>query len=180
VPKYTENGNQVGGALVNGIAWKTDFSIGFNFTNRAFYFTNYSSGDSVTLNLDGTFTEGANNERPLNFVVVLKNMSLHKLEDIKHLAGQTLILDANPNYALIDDGFRTIRDTVEYYYGGTGKITFKKVKPLTNISLSGQNGERYNPLIVAGTFEFHFEQDSIDVTMGRFDFQINDSYLEQK
>lgn len=181
LPKYTENGNQVGGALVNGLAWKTDYQVGFNYTNTSFYFIQYSSGDSVTLRIEGIFMEGKSKDRPLDFVVVLKNRRLEKLEDIKNFAGQTLVLDGSSAYAMIDNGFLTIGDSVEYYYGGTGEITFQAVKPVTRITLSRQNGgERYHPLIVAGKFEFHFEQDSIDVTLGRFDFQINDDELVQR
>jgi hypothetical protein len=86
LPKYTENGNQVGGALINNVAWKTDFWTTIDMGwNRSFYFTKYSTGDSVTLTLDGSFTEGVNKERTISFIVVLKNVSLEKLEDIKSL-----------------------------------------------------------------------------------------------
>jgi hypothetical protein len=180
LPKYTESGNQVGGALINDVAWKTDFSTSGMGGNRSFYFTNYSSGDSVTLTLDGMFTEGINRESPISFIVVLKNMSLQKLEDIKLFNGQTFILDGKVNYVIIEDGFSTIQDSIYYYYGGTGKVILKNVKTIKNTSFRRQNGEKYNPLIVAGTFEFNVDEISTAVTLGRFDFYINDDYLDQK
>jgi hypothetical protein len=180
LPKYTENGNQVGGTLINDVAWKTDFwsSIDMGW-NRSFYFTNYRSGDSATLTIDGRFTEGFNKDRPLSFIVVLKNISFGKLEDIKSLDGQTLTLDGTTNYAMIDDRSWTIRDSTDHYYGGIGEITVRSVNVIKNTTIQRQNGEKYNPLIIAGTFEFSFEQDLIHVTSGRFDFYINDNYLDQ-
>lgn len=180
LPKYTEDGNQIGGALVNDVAWKTNFETGFNFTNRSFYFTNYSSGDSVTLHMDGIVNEGSIKDKPINFVVVLKNLRLEKLEDIKMLERQSLNLDGNTNYALMDDWHMTINNGVEHYSGGTGAITFTQVKPVIDRTVTGRNGEQYHPLIVAGRFRFHFEQGAIDVTMGRFDFWIDDYYLQQR
>lgn len=182
LPKYTESGNQVGGALINDVAWKTDFSPSSIGTggNRSFYFTNYSSGDSVTLTLDGLFTEGINRGSPISFIVVLKNMSIQKLEDITHFDGQTFILDGKANYVIIEDSFWAIQDSVGYYYGGTGKVILKNVKTIKNTTFRRQNGEKYNPLIVAGTFEFNVDEISTVVTLGRFDFYINDDYLDQK
>src|SRR5687768_552011 len=116
LPKYSEDGNQIGGALVNDVAWKTNFEAGCNYTNRSFYFTNYSSGDSITIHLDGIFSEGSSKDRPLRFVVVLKKIPLLKLEDIKMLERRSFNLDGITNYAVLDDGFHAIQDSVDYFY----------------------------------------------------------------
>lgn len=180
LPKYSEDGNQVGGALVNDVAWKTDYEANFNYTKRSFFFTNYSSGDSITIHFDGIFTEGKSKDRPLRFVVVVKKIQLSGLEDLKTLERRSFNLDGITNYAVLDDGFRAIQDSIDYFYGGTGAITFTQVKPMIDLTFTDPNGEKYHPLIVAGNFRFHFDQPSIDVTMGRFDFRIADDYLTQR
>lgn len=181
LPKYTENGNQVGGALINDVAWKTDFSTNFGLQgNRSFYFTNHGAGDSVTLTLDGIVTEGTNKDAPISFIVVLKNRSLEKLEDIASMDGETFLLDGEVNQVILDDRYETIRHGVDYHYGGSGRITFRNIRTVRNTTITRQNGDKYNPLIVAGTFEFSFSEISTTVKLGRFDFYINDYYLYQR
>ena len=179
LPAYTEKGNQVGGALVNNIAWKTNFFTTIDMGwNRSFYFTNYTNSDSITLDLDGSFTEGQYKDIFLDFTFVLRNISLNKFEDIEMLNGQTFTLDGIENYVIIRDFEGILKDNVHFYYGGKGQLEFKTVKKV-NYTWPRGNGERYYPLIVAGTFAFKFEKDSINVESGRFDFEINDDYLDQ-
>jgi hypothetical protein len=80
----------------------------------------------------------------------------------------------------MEDWTWIIQENVDYYYRGSGKITFKNIKTVKNTIIHRQNGEKYNPLIVAGTFEFNFNDISIPITLGRFDFFINDSYFDKE
>ena len=187
LPQYTEDGNQVAGALVNDIPWKTNFRTSIDMGwNRSFYFTAYpsyftanSSGPAAKLTLEGHYTDGDNKDRRLDFIVFLKGISISKLEDISFLNGQSVILDGKANYAIIYDPYWTIENNVDYHYGGTGSITFRNIKKVKSLTIHRQNGERYNPIIVSGLFEFSFENISVAVSSGRFDFYINDSYLDQ-
>lgn len=179
LPQYTEDGNQVAGALVNDIAWKTNFWASLDMGwNRSFYFTTSSFAGAAKLTLEGSYTEGSHEEKHLNFIVVLRSVSLSKLEDISNLNGQTITLDGQTNYAYISDPYWTIENNVDYHYGGTGSITFKNVKKVTNLTIHRENGETYNPLIVSGVFEFSFDNIAVAVKSGRFDFYINDSYVD--
>lgn len=181
IPDPTEKSDQMGGALINNVAWKTSYSYDIDWpTHRVFYFTNYAAGDSVTLTIDGVFAEGVHRESYLGFIVVLKNMSFEKLEDIKSLDGLTVELDGTVNSAVIDDMFGNIQDDVTYHRGGTGRITFKNVKTVKGITYTRVNGEQYHPLIVAGTFEFTFPEISTVVSLGRFDFYLTDSSLDHE
>jgi len=50
---------------------------------------------------------------------------------------------------------------------------------MDSLAFQRQNGEKYNPLVVAGVFEFSVDEISIAITQGRFYFYINDNYSDQ-
>ncbi len=179
LPKYTEDGNQVGGALVNKVAWKTDFAVNYDGpTRRSFYFTNSSKGDSLTIRLDGIYNEGAKKGESLSFEIYLKGMQLESIDDIIQWKGETFLLNANGNQAACIDFFRSLNSQYERYYGGKGQFTVRNVKKLTNITYTRSNGEKYNPLIVSGVFDFEFNSFDIKIESGRFDFQMTDSDID--
>jgi hypothetical protein len=53
LPKYTERGNQVGGALINNVAWKTNYKAFAFGIHHAFYMINHRDGDSLTPGPEG-------------------------------------------------------------------------------------------------------------------------------
>ena len=59
-------------------------------------------------------------------------------------------------------------------------MNIKNVKEASSITLTRPNGENYHPLIISGTFKFDFVSDNIKVESGRFDFVINDSWIDQQ
>ncbi|MCA4898481.1 MAG: hypothetical protein ACK514_04355 [Bacteroidota bacterium] len=181
IPKYTEEGNQVGGALVNKTAWKTNFAVNFDGpTRRSFYFTNHSKGDSVTIHLDGIFNEGTKKDKPLNFQINLKGTQIKNIDDLMQWKGKVFSLDAAENQAACIDFFRVLNDQYERYYGGKGQFIVRNVKRVTNLTYVRGNGEKYNPLIVSGIFDYEFANYGIKVESGRFDFQMIDADIDFK
>ena len=177
LPAYTEKGNMVGGALINGIAWKTDFICKTLGCYEAFYFTYYPTGDSVTLDLKGIFTEGPNINREFDFLLVFKGIQIRNVDDLKALEGRTFILDGQDSYAVINDYTDYERDVTPTYTGGIGSFSINIVKAVTRITyFRGPREDRqpYHPVIIAGTFNFEFPSAELKVESGRYDFLIND------
>ncbi|BDX39512.1 hypothetical protein CYCD_28670 [Tenuifilaceae bacterium CYCD] len=96
--------------------------------NRSFYFTIYTNSDSITLYLDGNFTEGEYKDMFFDFTFVLRNISLNKFEDIEMLNGLTFTLDGIENYVMIEEFEGVLKDNVHSLYGGKGQLEFKTVK----------------------------------------------------
>ncbi len=176
LPKYTEDGNQVGGALVNSVAWKTNYAVNYDGpTSSVFYFTNFVKGDSVTITLGGKYNEGPKKNLPLNFLISIKGLQLNSINEIKNLTGQAYVLDGTQNQAICSDYFQTLKTNKDAYYDGVGQFLIKNVKEIKNLIYTRSNGEKYNPLIVSGVFYFEFKSDTIKIESGRFDFQVVDS-----
>lgn len=180
LPAYTENGNQVAGAIINGMAWKTHWAWGDMGLQRSFYFTDYPSGDSVTLSLDGIMTDGPYRNSILTLIVSIKNLHIINLEAVKILNGRTFILDGKNSYAGTGKVFYPDTSGLYGCTGGTGILSFKSVRENKRETNTRKNGDKYHPLIVAGVFHFNFKDSGVNVDSGRFDFQINDLYIDQE
>ena len=94
--------------LVNRAAWKTHFFISEMGTNRSFYFTNYSNGDSITLTIEGNFTEGLAKDKILIFNINMKNLQLTNLDGVKDLKGKIITLNGQNNSAMLRDYFQAL------------------------------------------------------------------------
>lgn len=118
LPRYTEEGNMVGGALVNDVAWKTRRESKALGVYEAFYFTNYANGDSVTLDLQGKFTEGQMKDRTFDFFLVFKGMQLKNITDLIAFEGRTFTLDGMNNYVIVYDKTDIENDVDKIISGG--------------------------------------------------------------
>ena len=183
LPQYTEEGNMIGGALVNEVAWRTRWERKALGEYKAFYFTNYATGDSVTLDLQGKFIEGPMKEREFDFLLVLNGIQVKHVSDLIALEGRTFSLDGQKNYVIVNDYTDRENNSIKVIKGGIGTFSIKRTREVTNQIYyrgSGQNKTPYHPLIVAGTFEFEFPAEGIKVESGRYDFFINDDEVIQK
>jgi hypothetical protein len=183
LPKYTESGNMVGGALVNDVAWKTRWESKTQGEYKAFYFTNYPAGDSVTLDLQGIFIEGPNRDREFDFLLVFKGIQIRNVDDLKAFEGRTFALNGQNNYVVINDYTDGEFDVTPTYTGGIGTFSINAVKENSRITYYrgiGDNREPYHPVVIAGTFNFEFPSASLKVESGRYDFFISDSEVVQK
>lgn len=169
LPKYTEKGNQIGGALINNQPWRTNYKCFFGGCSDAFFLTNYSSGDSISVEMTGQILEGIDSGAFVILHFVLRNRHVRKVGEITKLRAARFILDGTDNYGMIEDWDERWIPGVKFYRGGTGEFYVKHVEELTNITITGS--EPYHPCIVSGTFHFTtLRQTRLDVTRGRFDF----------
>jgi hypothetical protein len=156
LPMYTETGNDVAGAFVNKIVWKsiatseTGFiSPGYDFGFPSIYF--YDSGDRIKLKLTGKLS-GV--ETDLIFDILTSNIS--SPEDFARLNDSKIILDGVNNKGYLRSSRYQLNAS-----GGVGQIYFKK------INVSGQR------ISIAGTFGFLVSDPihgNLDVSYGRFDY----------
>ena len=162
LPKYTESGNEVAGALINNIAWKSEFFVGFdNPSVDPCYLTNYLRGDSATIEFVGECNQGPSKGSPISFFVSLTSFQIPFVNDLAALSGQTFTIDGTKNAVRIVDYFMTINSRKKVFKGGSGELTIKKIKPISNVTIVGSNGAAsYHPMIMAGTFKFNFSADT--------------------
>jgi len=176
LPAYTEKGNEIGGALINNVAWKSDYFFGFdNPSTYPCHLLNFASKDSAVVEFIGQCNEGANKGFPISFFICISNFQIPFIKDIANLSGKTIFLDGHKNKATIRDYGKSINTKKGYFTGGTGELTIKTVKPIEGWTLTNSDGISYHPVIMAGTFKFYFASDTVSVDSGRFDFEIDGS-----
>ncbi len=148
--------------------------------NKAFYFTNYISGDSVTLDIRGIFTEGPNRDKELDFKLIFKGIQIRNIDDLKDFKEHIFALDGQNKYVVIHDNTEEAFDVIPTYAGGIGTFSINAIKEKSSTThFRGEDREPYHPIVIAGTFNFEFPSASIKVESGRFDFFINDSEVVQ-
>ncbi len=181
LPKYTEKGNQVAGALINDVAWKTYYSTFGRFKDEL-GITNYPKGDSIHINLAGDISEGPNKSRSINFSVVIRNFQVKDIYAVKDLHGVIFFLDGKNNYAIMDDFYHiflpnNLFNKSEIRFG-KGEFYIKRVQTRENVTHNNGN-QSYHPYIISGTFNFEFDNSGtkISVEKGRFDFKFYDGNL---
>lgn len=146
LPMYTENGNNVAGAFVNGVLWEArdggsllqDYSI-----PRFDYFTDE---DSLVIEFK-------------DIVFVLQNIEIENIDGLASYAGRKFSIESGSNGVYF--GGLEYRDCE---VSGIGQFYLRTVK------------NKKSGMIMAGTFSFTIDHPNcgrIEVTHGRFDFRIN-------
>lgn len=175
LPAYTEKGNQVGGALLNNLAWRTTYkNLGTNGTRQAFFLENYEAGDSLVIRLRGETLEGTP-QGPVEFAFVLRGVPVRRWSDVGKLDGRTFALDGARNYALLRDDGRLFDPKTHTYFGRTGELRLQRVREVTNLTIN-DGPVSYHPFILSGTFRFKLETSGKTsvVENGRFDFNLRE------
>ena len=163
LPKYTEKGNGVAGAYVDGEVWtsiiRTTVAIpqpaspGINFPRI------YAplGTDSLVVDFEGYYLGSL-----MNIQFRLKGLGIQSYSQLLKLNGQKITLDGLQN-----SGVLISNSVFEQKEGGVGQIYFKHVA--RNPSGAGT--------IISGTFGFttNDDQESSDVSYGRFDYIITES-----
>lgn len=177
LPRYTEKGNEIGGALINDTAWKTNFERYFTGAAEVFFIKNYADGDSVVVEMTGRMYEGLDSGALINLHFVLRDLEILKVRDVTTLRGQRFMLDGSSNYGVIEDYDERFNPGVQFYSGGVGEFYIKHVKELTNVTITGP--DPYHPCIISGTFHFSTPHSTVPmhVASGRFDFSFGRSNL---
>ncbi|MEO5976725.1 MAG: hypothetical protein ABIS36_11540 [Chryseolinea sp.] len=154
LPKYTESGNNVAGALINDQLWKSDIEYGWFggfYEPDVYYIVN---GDSLVIDFRG----GMGENDYINISFALKGARVTNLGSMLNLAGEKFQLGNGDNTVSI------ARDS-SCNQMGTGQVYFRSVKY-----------DSVNQIItLSGTFGFNIVDSvcgDVDVTYGRFDVRI--------
>ncbi len=155
LPKYTEEGNNVAGAIVNGEIWKSVVTVGFMYVGDDPYINICQQRDSITIHFKGN-TNGKNASIEFH----LKGLNISDFEDLVSLQGKKIQLDGVKNTG--------------YYYNGYHKINYEKKGIgqlyIKNVKIEGRD----SPIVtLSGTFGFtvtNADGKKIKVSYGRFDY----------
>ncbi|TKG91163.1 hypothetical protein EYV94_22420 [Puteibacter caeruleilacunae] len=154
IPKYTETGNDVAGALINDEIWESV---------RSFSFPNYTQVSTIHIwpekdSLEVCFF-GETNSRSACIGFHLTDLGIQSFNDLKKLEGEKVSLDGEENLGYY------FEDGVGGNQYGTGQVYFKQVLPKED---SG--------IILSGTFGFTITNGAhkgMNVLYGRFDYYID-------
>jgi len=166
LPKYTERGNEVAGALISDMAWKTNFKTFFDAPpGYAFYIYNYPNKDSLIVMILGTINDGKNKGMPIDIFIGIKGAGVKVYRELKNLKNKIFTIDGKTNYSTLEDRAMILGGKTESVKNGIGTFYFVNVQ-------QPKNDDRY---IISGTFDFHFQTLSgqVDVQKGRFDFTVS-------
>ncbi len=158
IPKYTEEGNNVSGALVDNNIWKSVEQWGFYEITDMPDITVWPENDSLSLRFTGSIDE----ENPSSIEFHMKGLKIDKFADLTTLNGKKIQLDGikTAGYFLNDSSTDSIK--------GVGQIYFRNVK----------TEDSPTSIILSGTFSFSVHRSDgkiLNVTSGRFDYQITES-----
>lgn len=156
LPKYTHTGNDVAGAFIDGVQWKSVVSWSILYTFNAPEFTIYPADDILKISFYGNI--GA---ETYSLEFTLAGFEIHTYEDLIKLKGRKIQLDGELNYGVID-GYG---DSCFPRNAGAGQFYAKDIS-------TKENGV----LVFSGTFGFVTPDascPSAEVAYGRFDYTVN-------
>lgn len=164
LPKYTEEGNNVAGALIDNKIWKSVVSYGFPYnTGDTPSLTVWQEQDSLKLRFTGS-SQGSNASVEFH----MKGLGITKFEDLIDLEGQKISLDG-----LNSAGYYIEKYTpFAYDHKGIGQIYFRSI----------HLNDSHSDIIISGTFGFSLlntHDRIIKITSGRFDYSINQRDFKQ-
>ncbi len=172
IAKYSEEGHQVGGAIVNGDSWKTISSRCYLFGGcdaSSMHIQAFPDTDSLVVSFLGSMQDGVREGDDLDFQFILKGLSIQDFHDMRQLNGQKYILNDQDVWAQIGRFDPYYEDSSALTPCNRGQILFRKVKHRVS-----DNQGSYPGYILAGTFGLECEQNGSLTTIyqGRFDFFI--------
>lgn len=176
LPGYTEEGNNVGGALIDGSAWTIQHTCREPFTP----YPNIRSScrDRLIISYNGVATqltmeegswlnEAENAELRTGISFTLHGVSVDSLQDVANWEEGEFKLDGVNSFA-------TVATQAITYSIGTGSLFIRNVDPMRD--LDGHVSE----VLLSGTFAFTLpgNHEISEVTAGRFDFIITHSQIQ--
>lgn len=159
IPKYTEEGNNVAGAMIDDNIWKSIVTSGFPHVIDEPLIAIRQEKDSLIIKFFGS-TLGENSSLEFH----LTGLNITKFGDLVVLEGKKIQLDGikNAGYYIEND------NPSGYNNRGFGQIYFKKVH-LDSLS---------SKITLSGTFGFSINDlngKAIKVSSGRFDYGITEN-----
>ncbi len=159
VPKYTEKGCDVAGALVNDGVWESVVYVGmFSGSNNRPVITIDRQGESLSLEFSG-YTSG----KYSSIIFHMTDLGISSFQDLILLDGRKIQLDGLENSGYYTGGADLPIDMKR----GVGQIYFKRAS----------KNPTYSEIRVSGTFGFSYVDSNgnqIKVTSGRFDYDISE------
>lgn len=151
LPKYTEEGNDVAGAFIDGKIWKSVVTSALFHTSNEPYIEVYTKVDNLNLKFTGS-------SPVYKFIEFrLTGLNIHKFEDLIHLKDKKIPLDGIKNSAICTDNMYS-----EYIEsGGVGQLYIKHVAMSDSCDYAD----------ISGTFGFTYN--NINVYYGRFDYRFS-------
>jgi hypothetical protein len=159
VPKYTEEGNNVAGAFINGNIWQSIVTISFPYVYNEPTITVSQENNRLVLKFTGSTSQ---KEASIEFH--LTGLNISKFEDLTVLEGQKIQLDGIKNSGYYTENYAP----PSYINKGIGQIYFRNVRMENSLS----------KIIFSGTFGFSVHNSNgyeTKVSFGRFDYQITES-----
>ncbi len=159
LPKYTEDGNAVGGALVNDSLWRSEYFKLLFYKRREPFLRYKTTTDSLSIEFHGTIGESY---RTISFG--LKGYGIKSLQQMTKLNTRIINFDGVNNVATI---YRIVVEPCPTT--AKGQIFFRSVK------FDPEN----NSLTLSGTFGFNYDDPlcgKIAVNYGRFDYIVHNFY----
>jgi len=170
LPRYTEKGYDVAGALIDGDAWRVERHP---FTEIMLF--DISKVDTVVFEMYGKMIDGNGKDDYVSIYIYQTNIEMSTYSDLKQLECNEIILDGVKNYAEIK--YFPIREERFTYKSGTGKLNFKSIRDIKNVNYRDpQNRFHSHPVHFSGIFELSFENQAgnlVEITKGRFDFKVD-------
>jgi hypothetical protein len=153
LPKFTETGNNVAGALVNEKIWEARMTcfIDGGCQHRMRLLLNADSSLTVLL-------EGSVDRADMNFNFTIRSQAFLTQSDLPLLDGKKFTIDGEVNTVVVDDLLRPTPCTPRV--SGQGQLYFKSVKQFV---YSGTFGFKLNDPSGCGNYEASY---------GRFDFYL--------
>lgn len=159
LPKFTEDGNNVAGAMINDQVWKSQVKIDFPYIYNEPYIIASSVKDSLVVRFWGNTSWGNS-----SIEFHLTGINVHKFEDLTNLNDQKIELDGEQNSGYYIESHSS--SVVENK--GIGQVYFTNATANDSVSV----------ITLSGTFGFTVPQtngNDIKVTYGRFDYRVSSS-----
>lgn len=168
LPRYSESGHNVAGALINNVIWGTDISCDNLLCSQVFLLQSDSLQHDLTVTFKGEIKERIYEGDALDLQFILDDFNLSQVADIAELNGLFIDLDGDQSYGRIIGKSGYFKGKCDR---GTGYIHFKKVQLNSAEKLS---------YIVSGTFEIIIDNDCAEsrILKGRFDHFVNRSNFD--
>jgi hypothetical protein len=175
LPVYSENGDDVAGALINDTVWISRARNCLFCYHFSFFISTDVKGDSTTFLFNGSyspysikFTDTGRTIQTSLYAVV-KGLKIENQDSLLKLNNRSFLLDGVKNYSGISK-YAGYED-----HKGSGSFTINKVQKGSWIIGDGTaNNPTIYSFIVSGHFDFniHDDRDYI-IKNGRFDMFVN-------
>ena len=174
LPKYSETGNDVAGALLNGNIWKS--VAGYKIQRYGFgsyietynkpLFQSFPNQDSLVITFEGIMVD---TDQWMHLHFHLKGFSIFNFHELSALNGKTITLDGVLHFGTVSDGTNIIGCN-EFSQRGKGQLNIHQV------AFTAYTKGMTNTFIFSGTYGFNIDIPGCipqSILYGRFDYVLD-------